>query len=558
MCAAKTTEVGTSILTNRYDNKGTAFTAEERQALAIRGRLPPRVETLDEQVARCLDQLRSFDKPINKYQFLATLHTANTTLYYALILASVEDSLPIIYTPTVGEACQKFGNIFFRERGMYIHSQYKGMIHELLEESCYKDVDVIVITDGSRILGLGDLGANGMGISIGKCSLYVVGGGVHPKRILPVCLDAGTNNESLRNSLHYLGTRTERLPEEEFYGILDEFMDAVKRVWPGAVVQFEDFSNNHCFDMLTRYQEKYRCFNDDIQGTGAVVSAGFLNAVRVTGKPVTDHKIVVFGAGSAAVGVALAIADLAVRLSDGKITKEEVIKTFYLVDTKGLVTNTRGDKLAAHKIALARTDIAAEDNAKFTTLEDVVKNIKPTALLGLGGVGPVFTEDIIRFVSSYCERPIIFPLSNPSSKSEVIPSDAYLWSNGKAIIASGSPFAGIEVNGTFCKPSQGNNMYIFPGIGMGCALAKPTYIPDSVIVTASARLYDLLTPEMLAAGALYPSITEIREISSHIATAVIMESQRLGLTTVELPKEYDALLAVVKESMWQAEYPNKQ
>lgn len=546
--------IGSSILTNRYENKGTAFTYQEREALGLRGRLPPRVETIDEQVARCLDQLRSFELPINRYQFLATLHTTNTTLYYALIQRHVEETLPVIYTPTVGEACLKFGSIFFRERGLYIHKQYKGLFRELLAESCYKDVDIIVITDGSRILGLGDLGANGMGISIGKCSLYVVGGGAWPKKVLPVLLDAGTNNEALRNSPHYLGTREPRLPDEEFYGMLDEFMEAVKSVWPGAVVQFEDFSNNHCFDMLERYQSKYRCFNDDIQGTGAVISAGFLNALRATKKKATEHRIVFFGAGSAAVGVALAIADLAARVQG--LNRDDIIKTFYLVDTKGLVTMSRGDtNMAHHKLALARHDIPAEDNAKLATLDDVVKYVKPTALIGLGGVGPVFTESMVQFMLTYCENPIIFPLSNPSSKAEILPADAFKWSNGKAIVASGSPFPATEVNGVVCKPSQGNNMYVFPGVGLGCAICKPTTIPNSILVSAAEKLYNLVTEEHIAAGMLYPPLAEIRTISAHIATAVIQEAQRLQLTTVDLPQgDYDGLLTLVQAAMWEPVY----
>lgn len=545
---------GSSILTNRYENKGTAFTTSERQALRIQGRLPPRIETIDQQVRRCYAQFSLFEKPINKYQFLATLHTTNTTLYYALILAHVEEVLPIIYTPTVGEACLNFGSMFFRERGLYFHKEHRGNFKEIMEQSCYRNVEVIVITDGSRILGLGDLGANGMGISIGKCSLYVVGGGVSPKTVMPVLLDVGTNNDALRESEHYLGTLDKRLPDDEFYGMLDEFMEGVKEVWPTAVVQFEDFSNNHCFDMLERYQNKYRCFNDDIQGTGAVVSAGFLNAVTLSGVPPLQHRTLVFGAGSAAVGVALSIADLVEKVHG--VPRAEVLKTFYLIDTKGLVTDNRGDKLASHKVVLARNDIPESDNANLKELMDIMKYVKPTALLGLGGVGPVFTEELCRFMASYCDRPIIFPLSNPSSKAEVIPADAYKWTNGRAIVASGSPFPGATVDGKVCTPSQGNNMYIFPGVGMGCAIAQPTTIPNSVIVAASAKLYSLLTDEQRANQMLYPPLNEIRQISQRVAVATIQESQRLGLVpaSVNLPTDEESLLKIVAERTWNPEY----
>ena len=541
-----------SVLTNRYFNKGTAFTMEEREFLGITARVPAVVETIDEQVARCMMQFDLLSEPINKYQLLANIHAANTTLYYAILCRYAEKCLPIIYTPTVGEACSKFGGLYQRERGLFLPSSLQGKYREMLSQSNYADVDIIVITDGSRILGLGDLGAGGMGISLGKCSLYIVGAGLMPSRVLPVLMDTGTNNKRLLADPNYLGQRIPRENDEVFYKCLDEFMEAASTLWPKAVIQFEDFSNNHCFDMLERYQKKYRCFNDDIQGTGAVVSAGFLNAIDASGISVLDQRILVFGAGSAAVGVALAIADLAAKVYG--VAREEVIKRFYLIDTKGLVTTTRGDKLASHKVALARTDFDEATSKSLSTFEAAFAHVKPTAFLGLGGVGPVLTKDLVDIMLTVAENPIIFPLSNPTSKSEVSAADAYTWTNGKAIVATGSPYPSIEINGKVCKPSQGNNMYVFPGLGLGASLAQPTYMSDDVILAAAACLQKLPSDEDRAAGMLYPPIASIRNVSKHIAAAVVKECQKAGLGGQHLPTDDAELLAYVEASMWKPVY----
>ncbi|EPY18987.1 malate dehydrogenase (oxaloacetate-decarboxylating) [Strigomonas culicis] len=545
---------GGSVLTNRYLNRGTAFTMKQREDLHILARLPPTVETLEEQVERVWRQLCLYEKPINKYSHLAVVHATNTTLYYAVLLAHIEELLPVIYTPTVGEACIKFSRVFVRERGLYLNKFLKGRFEEVLRETKYHEVEIIVITDGSRILGLGDLGSNGVGISLGKCSLYIAGAGLHPMRVLPIVMDCGTNNKDFLEDKDYLGIRERRLDDEQFYGLMDEFMDATRKTWPTAVIQFEDFSNNHCFDVLERYQNKYRCFNDDIQGTGAVIAAGFLNAIKLSGLSPLQQRVVVFGAGSAAVGVARNIAQLASRIYGCSV--EEVLKTFYLVDTKGLVTTTRGDTLAAHKVLFARTDVSEEDSKKLSTLEATVAFVKPTALLGLGGVGPVFTEAIVKQVAANCEHPIIFPLSNPTSKSEVNTDDAYRWTNGKAIVAAGSPYPPTVLDGKTLKPSQGNNLYVFPGVGLGCAICQPTYIPDDLLIAASASLNALSTEAQLAAGELYPPLDDIHNISANIAVDVILDAQRLGIdTNKDLPREREALLALVKSRQWIPHYP---
>eukprot|EP00796_Vickermania_ingenoplastis_P007424 gene7424-5227_t len=544
---------GSDCIHNKILNKGTAFSAKERAHLKLDGLLPPAIESLEDQVERCWTQVNLLKVPINQYQVLRNVQNTNSTLFYAIVAKHLTETLPLIYTPTVGEACQKYGNLYHMDSAMYLGRQHQGKLKEILQNSGKDNIDIVVITDGSRILGLGDLGANGVGISIGKCSLYVAAGGVHPARVLPVVLDVGTNNTALRENPLYLGLREPRIPDADFYALLDEFMEASNQVWPSAVIQFEDFSNNHCFDMLERYQSKYRCFNDDIQGTGAVIAAGFLNAIKLSGKPFNQHKILFFGAGSAAAGVADSILALEAKRS-GK-TVEELRQFVYFVDSKGLVTDSRGDKLAKHKLVLARKDVPKEKSAELQTLEQVVTYVKPTALIGLGATGGAFTEKIVRFMASYCDRPIIFPLSNPSSKAEILPSNAYKWTNGGAIVASGSPFPECKINGKTLKPSQGNNLYVFPGIGLACALAQPKNIPQEVLITAAASLSTLVSEEDLAAGQLYPPIEEVRAVSRDVAAACVQNMQTLGIcTNKELPKETAALKTYVEQQMWTPAY----
>ncbi|RNE98485.1 malic enzyme [Trypanosoma rangeli] len=544
---------GIDFLRDRFLNKSSAFTRKEREHLGVVGLLPPAVESLDDQVERVWKQFKLLSFPINRYQLLRSIMDTNVTMFYKFVEAHMEESLPIIYTPTVGEVCQRYGAIFVRDHGLYVSPRDKGKVRQCLQNLRKPNIDIIVVTDGSRILGLGDLGANGIGISIGKCSLYVAAAGINPSRVLPVMLDAGTNNEKLRSDPVYLGVREKRLGDEEFYAVMDEFMEAARAEWPNAVIQFEDFSNDHCFAILERYQKKYRCFNDDIQGTGAVIAAGFLNAVKVSGIPVKDHRVVILGAGSAATGVAEAIVQLvALKFS---IPIETVREAVYLVDSKGLVTTTRGDILPPHKVPWARKDIAPELNETLCTLTNVVSHVKPTALIGLAAVGGAFTEDIVKFMSSYCARPILFPLSNPTMKAEVTPDNAYKWTNGTAVVASGSPFPSSFVNNKILTPSQGNNLYIFPGVGLGCAIAQSPHIPQEVFVTAAGALGALMDPEVMRAeGKLYPPIGDIRNTSRHVAVAVIQDLQRMGLAKEDLPRKTPDLVKLVSECMWEPRY----
>lgn len=429
---------------------------------------------------------------------------------------------------------------------MIFTKEDKGHMRSMLDNWIYPKVSIIVVTDGSRILGLGDLGANGMGIPIGKLALYVAAAGFHPSTTLPVMLDFGTNNESLLNDDLYIGARHKRLPDDEYYELVEEFMMAVKDKWPDCLVQFEDFSNDHCFDLLKKYKNRHLCFNDDIQGTGAVVTSGFLNAVKLSGIPIKDHRIVFFGAGSAAVGVAKQIAHQMVLHG---MTKEEALSKFWLVDSAGLVTSTREGKLQEHKVLFARKDVPKDGQLK--TLIEVIKHVKPTALIGLSGQGGAFTEEILKEMASFNSKPIIFPLSNPTSKSECTAEEAYRHTNGTSIFASGSPFDPVNWNGKELVPGQGNNMYIFPGLGFGAYLCKAKKVSQNMIAASSFALAESVTEEELSDGKLYPDISKIREISVNIAVKVIETAYEQNLTDMPRPEN---IREFVKENMYDPEY----
>jgi malate dehydrogenase (oxaloacetate-decarboxylating) len=546
---------GHAVLQNRFYNKSTAFTPQERKQLGIEARLPAAVETLEDQLARCMRQLDNFTEPLHKYAFLRALQDTNNTLFYALISRNLSKTLPVIYTPTVGAACQNFSHLYSVEHGIYVKLTDRGNVAALLDAGVSrKEIDVIVISDGSRILGLGDLGANGMGIPIGKCSLYVAGAGLDPRRVLPVCLDVGTNNDYYLKHPLYLGIREKRCDDVQFYGLLDEFMEAIYRKFPSVMVQFEDFSNNHCFDILSRYRKKYRCFNDDIQGTGAVIAAGVANAIRLSDTDPSTHVVVVYGAGSAAVGVVDSIASLLSKKFGMK--RETFVQNAYLVDTRGLVTTTRGDKLASHKVAFARRDVPASANKNYSSLEAVVKAFKPTILIGLAGVGPAFTQPMVEFMASYCKRPIILPLSNPTPKAEITAEQAYKWTKGEAIVATGSPFPALNYEGKVLTPSQGNNMYVFPGIGLGATLAGVKTISEDLITAAAEALSDLVPTSQLSAG-LYPPLDNIRDVSAAVAAAVMEQAMREGVACApNLPAGRKNLIAFARRAMWAPEYSN--
>eukprot|EP01094_Clydonella_sp_ATCC50884_P007315 TRINITY_DN1649_c0_g1_i1.p1 TRINITY_DN1649_c0_g1~~TRINITY_DN1649_c0_g1_i1.p1 ORF type:complete len:584 (+),score=195.60 TRINITY_DN1649_c0_g1_i1:66-1754(+) len=528
-------------------NKGTAFTQEERKKLGLRGLLPSQVETLDVQVARSLSQLRAFSSGIEQYIFLQMLMNTNETLFYALVLRNLKECMPIIYTPTVGQACQQFGSNFRVAQGMTFSHEDKGALRGMLDNWPQEKVDIIVVTDGSRILGLGDLGTNGMGIPIGKLSLYVAGSGFHPSTTLPMMLDLGTNNEQLLESPTYLGCKHKRIDDDEYMPFVEEFMAAVFDKWPNCLLQFEDFSNAHAFGLLEQYRDKYRCFNDDIQGTGAVVVSGIINALRVAKLDLKDVRLLFFGAGSAGVGVADTIVQLFV---DNGFEVEEARSHFWFVDSRGLVTNNRGDTLAAHKVRFARKDVEEQQ----TQLIDVINYVKPNVMIGLSGQGGSFKQEHIEALTKFSENPIIFSLSNPTKNAECSAEQAYNWTKGTCIFASGSPFDPVEYEGRTFVPGQGNNAFIFPGLGYGAWMAQARIITDKMILAASKALADFVPDDRIAARDIYPSVSDIREISAQIAARVIKTAVEDGVSEMEIPATHDELVEKVKATMYTAEY----
>eukprot|EP01127_Copromyxa_protea_P013573 TRINITY_DN3678_c0_g4_i1.p1 TRINITY_DN3678_c0_g4~~TRINITY_DN3678_c0_g4_i1.p1 ORF type:complete len:535 (-),score=146.30 TRINITY_DN3678_c0_g4_i1:59-1663(-) len=528
-----------------FNNKGTAFSHEEREKLGLTGLLPPIVETLDQQAERALAQFRRLSTTIDQYNFLTTIRYTNEVLFYHLLINNLVEMVPIVYTPTVGQACREWSQHYRWPEGMYITRNEKGKIRSVLD-NWKKDVSIIVVTDGSRILGLGDLGAGGLGIPVGKLQLYVAGAGFNPENTLPIVLDTGTNTTRYHESPFYVGVKENRLADDEYYPLVEEFLVAVKDKWPNALLQFEDFSNNHCFDLLEKYAERLRCFNDDIQGTGAVIASGFINAAQLSGVPYSQQRIVFLGAGSAGIGVADEIVEVMIA-SDPTLTKEDARKRFYFVDSAGLVTTKRGGSpLQAHKVPYAR-----DDYEKITTLIEIINTVKPTALVGLSGIGKAFTPEILKAVSALNERPIIFSLSNPTSNSECSAEDAYLASEGRAIFASGSPYDPVTIGERTLVPGQGNNMYIFPGLGFGSWLCQATKVSGAMVTASAMTLASLVTPENLSLGNIYPDLTRIREISVDIATAVIEQAFKENLANIEKPAD---IKAFVKENMWKPHY----
>eukprot|EP01134_Creolimax_fragrantissima_P000868 CFRG0868T1 len=537
----------TALLSNPSFNKGTAFSEEEREAYNLTGMIPPVVETLEQQVLRTRQQLDSFPVPLDKYIYLAALSRNNETLFYATLLNDLKGCLPIVYTPTVGEACQKYAHILRGHAGIFIDAKHhKGKIDHVLDNWPVDDVDIIVVTDGSRILGLGDLGVNGMGIPIGKLSLYVSAAGLHPARTLPITIDMGTNNQDNINDPLYIGRKEARVGQEEFHATMDEFMTAVHRRWPHCLVQFEDFSTDHAFELLARHRDRQLCFNDDIQGTAAVVLSGFIAATLQIGIDFKDHRCLFFGAGSAGVGVAELIVQY---LQLQGLTLEEARARFWLVDSKGLITDTRGDKLPAHKINLARHDVAADEQKK--SLVDVVKYVKPTCIFGLSTQPGTFSEEICNLLAEYNEHPLIFPLSNPTSKAECTAEQAYKWTNGKCIFGAGSPFDPVTINGKVFLPGQANNLYVFPGLGLGSLVIGAKHVTDEMVMAASETLAKLVTKEEAELGMVYPNLDRIREISVSIASAVAETAIKQGLAD---PLEEGDMAELMKANMYYPEY----
>lgn len=514
-----------------------------------RGLIPPALEHSGHAM-RCLAQLRAKEKNIEKYIYLSALKDHDHAMFYKLCLENMSEFTPIIYTPTVGDACLQYSHIYRRPEGLFVSFHDKGNIREVIRNwPRMEEARISVVTDGSRILGLGDLGVNGMPISIGKLSLYVAGAGIKPCSTIPICLDLGTNNQKFLDDPLYLGSRQRRVSGAEMIEFMDEFMHEMSLAFPKLLVQFEDFSTDNAFLYLKRYRTKYPVFNDDIQGTGAVVLSGFINAAKLSsaesGRPLTDHRILFFGAGSAGVGVAMQLMSF---FTLNGLSKEEATQCIWLIDSQGLVYDTRG-RLAEHKKYFSRRDYVGPP---ITDLVDIIQHVKPTALLGLSTIGGAFTPSVIQAMAAINPRPIIFPLSNPVSLSECSFENAINHTDGRVLFASGSPFPPQQHNGTTHYPGQGNNMYIFPGLGLGSILSRTSSVSDEMVEASSLGLADALTEDECAAGLFYPRIERIRDISAIIAKRVIRASQKAGLDrSLHLRTMSDEkLLDFITKKMW--------
>ena len=532
---------GVDLLHDPKLNKGTAFTEEERDKLALRGLLPPRIFTGEEQSKRILENFHNKTDDLEKYIYMVALQDRNETLFYRTVIDNVEEIMPIIYTPVVGKACQLFGHIWRRPRGLYLTLNDKGRIAEVLRNWPMKKVGIIVVTDGERILGLGDLGANGMGIPIGKLALYTACAGVHPSLCLPITIDVGTNNEELLNDPLYIGLLQTRLRGEVYDELIDEFIWAVQDVFPGALIQFEDFSNQNAFRLLRKYQDQVCTFNDDIQGTASVTLAGIYSAIRITGQNLTDQKILFQGAGEAGVGIANLIVS---ALEAEGMSHDEAKRKCWLVDSKGLVVKSR-DNLQDHKLTYAH------DHKIVSSLISAMETLKPTILIGVSGQPQTFTQPIVEAMGKINEQPVIFALSNPTSKAECTAEQAYSWTKGRAIFASGSPFDPVTLNGKTYVPGQGNNAYVFPGVGLGIIESGARHVTNEMFFAAAKALAKEVSEDDLAEGSVYPPLPQIRDVSAVIASVVAEVAYERGLATVERP---DDLLDYMKSRQYQPDY----
>jgi malate dehydrogenase (oxaloacetate-decarboxylating)(NADP+) len=538
-----TLPAGAELLHDPCLNKGTAFTAAERERLGLRGLLPPGVQTQELQVRRVMENFRKQSGPLEKYIYMNALEDRNEMLFYRVLLDHLEEMMPIIYTPTVGKACQEYGHIFRRPRGLYLSFDDRGAVRELLGNWPARDVRVIVVTDGERILGLGDLGSNGMGIPVGKLNLYTACGGVHPRQCLPVTLDVGTNNAALLDDPLYLGLKRRRPPTSEYDEFVAEFVAAVEQVFPRALIQFEDFANRNAFRLLEHYRGRTCAFNDDIQGTAAVVLSGLYSALRLTGGSLAEQRILFFGAGSAAIGSGDLI--VSAMLGEG-LGEDEARGKCWLVDSRGLVVESRAD-LSPQKLRYAHAHEPCGD------LLTAVERLRPTAIFGASGQPHSFTRQVIEAMTRINERPIVFSLSNPTSKSECTAEEAYTWSGGRAVFASGSPFDPVSIGGRRMIPGQGNNAYVFPGVGLGVVCSGAERVIDAMFAAAARTLAAQVSEEDLESGCIFPRLGRIREVSARIATEVVRIARDEGLAREPLP---DDLEAHVRSSMYWPDYPS--
>jgi len=523
---------GYKLLKDPSKNKGTAFTQEERDKYKLNGLLPDNIETMKTQLLRVNEQVDRLTVPINKYIFLLQLLDYNETLFFRTITDNPVKYMPIIYTPTVGEACIQFGHIFRKPRGMYISIKHKGNIAALLRNWPVKDVRFTVVTDGERILGLGDLGMSGMGIPIGKLCLYTACAGVPPGLTLPIVLDAGTNNEELLQDPLYPGLKTKRIRGKEYEEFIDEFVTSINEVFPDICIQWEDFAGTNAIKILSKYRDKVCCFNDDIQGTASVIDSGLLTSCRISGVPLENHRFLFLGAGAATIGIAELMTKV---LMQKGLTKEEAYNRFWLFDSKGIVSRRRSD-LEDHKLPFANNYLECD------SFLEAIRIINPTAILGLSTIKGAFTKEVIELMSELNERPIIFPCSNPTSHSECTAEEAYTWSGGRAIFASGSPYPPVKIGSKTFYPNQGNNVYIFPALGLAVLATKAKRVNDEMFIAALHSLSDQVSESDIESGMVYPPVENIRVVAEQIAIDVTKFIFDNDLAQIERPKDIESFI----------------
>jgi len=542
---------GKALLIDPRTNKGSAFTNEERTALDLHGLIPPSCSTMQQQLVRCYENFSAKSTNIEKFIYLSSLQDRNEVLFYRLVLEHIDEMMPIVYTPVVGEACQKFSHIYRRARGLYISVHQKGCIEKILKNYEISHPSVIVVTDGERILGLGDQGAGGMGIPIGKLCLYTLCAGVSPLNTLPITLDVGTDNEERLNDPLYLGLRQKRVRGEDYQDFIDAFVAAVMKVFPGTVLQWEDFLKGNAIKQLKRFRDQLCTFNDDIQGTAGVVLAGLHSALRITGQRMRDQRVVFAGAGASAQG----ISDLLVSamIEDG-LTREEAIRRIWTADSAGLVTTARSN-LEDFKATYARDagEVAAyrcADHSRIT-LAEVCDNVRPTILIGTSGTPGTFTQEVVEIMARVNDRPVVFPLSNPTSKAECTPADAIRWSDGRAIVATGSPFLPVVHNGKRFRIGQCNNAFIFPGIGLGLTASRARRTTDGMFLEAARALASKVTEKDLSETAVYPELPRIRECSLKVACATVHRAVKEGFADEDILEDLEENL---DHAMWYPKY----
>lgn len=530
-------------------NKGSAFSEREKQAFNLEGLLPATIETIEEQSQRAYQQYSQFNNDLDKHIYLRNIQDTNETLYFRLITDHLTEMMPIIYTPTVGLACQKFSQIYRRKRGLFISYPDRDRIDDMLQNATKQNVKVIVVTDSERILGLGDQGIGGMGIPIGKLALYSACGGISPAYTLPVALDVGTNNQELLDDPMYMGWRNKRITGEEYFEFVDHFLQSVKRRWPNALIQFEDFAQANATPLLKKYQDKLCCFNDDIQGTAAVTVGTLLAACHAQGTKLKDHRVVFVGAGSAGCGIAEQI--VAHMVEDG-ISEAEAINQVYLTSSKGLLTDDMPLRDFQTKFAKPKSAVGAwSSNGESITLLDLVKGSKPTIIIGVSGVAGLISKEVVEAMYLECKKPIVLPLSNPTSKVEALPSDVIEWTDGNAIVATGSPFEPVQYIGKSYPIAQCNNSYIFPGVGLGVIASGATRVTEEMFMTSSEALAECSPLVKGEGNELLPDLEKIREVSKYIAVKVGLKAMEQGVAT---KVDLSVLEAAVEKNFWLPKY----